>query len=221
MRSKLTKFLTLLFLTAFSVTHICAQSCVPTSINGTVVNIACPQTCANLSFQIPHVKNSSDYLVRSIPYNPYPYVTPAGVEQTTLYDDDVFSSVIPLPFSFCFYGDLYNKCVIGSNGLVTFDILNAGLENSWALTTIPHGNVPQPIPYAGGVQDDISTTYYPKASIMGAYHDIYPVLTAAGSRRIEYSIVGNAPCRKFVVSFFNVPMYSCNNDWASSQIVMH
>lgn len=196
-----------------------AQNCIPTNINGSIINVACPQTCSNLNFQIPHIKGTDDYVVSPIPYIPYPYVTAGGVVPSGLYLDDVFSPAIPLPFTFCFYGALYNTCVLGSNGLITFETLCANQINAYTLTV---GGFPQTIPYnAGTGPSNVTTTYYPRASIMGAYHDIYPILTAGGSRRIEYSIVGTAPCRKFVTSFFNVPMYSCNNDWASEQIVLH
>ncbi len=200
-----------------------AQSCTTNNIDGTVINIACPQACTNLGFQVPHIKESDEYIVSTIPYIPFPYVTPGGVELTSLYTDDNFSANIPLPFPVCFYGAVYNNVVIGSNGIITFDVSNANLENSWALTTVPHGTIPQPIPYAGGIQNTITSTYYPKASIMGVYHDIFPTFTAGGTRKIEYAVAGSAPCRKFIVSFYNVPMYSssCNVQLSTSQIVLH
>jgi gliding motility-associated-like protein len=149
---------------------------------------------------------------------------PSGTELMALYADDVYSSVINLPFTFCFYGSVYNNCVVGSNGLLTFDVSNAGLVNAWSLTTIPHGNIPQPLPYAGGTPNTTLTTYYPRAAIMGAYHDIYPLLNAGGQRKIEYRTEGVAPCRKFVVSFYVVPLYGstvCNGRYCSQQIVLH
>lgn len=201
-----------------------AQNCIPTGINGAVFNLVCPQACRNMIFQIPHIKSSGDYRVSTIPYNPYPYVTAGGVELTALYADDVYSSVINLPFPFCFYGSIYNSCVIGSNGLITFDLSNANKANAWSLTTVPNGTIPQPIPYAGGNPNTTFETYYPRAAIMGAYHDIYPLLNGGGQRKIEYSIVGTAPCRKFIVSYYLVPLYGsvvCNNRYCSQQIVLH
>jgi gliding motility-associated-like protein len=201
-----------------------AQSCIPTGLNGTIIDYVCPQACTNISMQIPHVKGTTNYTVSSIDHTPYPWVTPTGVELVQLYADDRFSPVINLPFPFCFYGSVYNSCVVGSNGIISFDVSNANLVNGWSLTTVPHGSTPQPIPYAGGSPNTTSETYYPRASIMGAYHDIFPLLDAGGDRRIEYSIVGTAPCRKFVVSFYVVPLYGsaiCNGRYCTQQIVLH
>lgn len=119
---------------------------------------------------------------------------------------------------------MYNSCVIGSNGLVTFDVSNAGLVNAWSLTTVPNGVIPQPVPYTGGSPNTTSTTYYPRAAIMGAYHDIFPLLDAGGQRKIEYRTEGVTPCRKFVVSFYVVPLYGsavCNGRYCTQQIVLH
>ncbi len=201
-----------------------AQNCIPTNINGSVIDMVCPQTCSTLVFQIPHIKSSSDYRVVSTPYNPYPFVTAGGTVLASVYIDDFYSPLIPIPFQFCFYGALYNSCVIGSNGIITFDGSNANTINAWSLTTVPNGTIPQPIPYAGGNQNDNQSTYYPRASIMGPYHDIYPLITAGGQRRIEYVVTGNAPCRKFIVSYFQVPMYGngpCNSMLCTQQMVLH
>lgn len=201
-----------------------AQSCIPTGFNGMVYDYVCPQSCSTLVKQIPHIKGTEDYTVSTIPHTPYPWVSGTGTELIELYADDMYSAVVPLPFSFCFYGSVYNNCVVGSNGLISFDISIANQVNSWSLTTVPHGSTPQPVPYAGGVPNDVTSTYYPRASIMGAYHDIYPLLNPGGQRRVEYTTVGTAPCRKFVISFYLVPLYGsavCNARYCSQQIVLH
>lgn len=201
-----------------------AQSCLTTDFNGRVFDLVCPQACSTLVGQVPHIKGTDDYTVTSIAHNPYPWLAPGGVELTELYADDVYSRLIDLPFTFCFYGALYNKVVVGSNGIITFDVSTANQVNSWSLTTVPHGTIPQPIPYAGGSPNTTLETYYPPASIMGAYHDIFPVLNPGGQRRIEYAVIGSAPCRKFVVSYYLVPMYGstvCNGRLCTQQIVLH
>ncbi|MGQ0738169.1 MAG: gliding motility-associated C-terminal domain-containing protein [Bacteroidota bacterium] len=227
MKQKLLRSLRVPVITGFCFCFInhktVAQSCIPTGLNGAVFNYVCPQTCSDLNFQVPHIKSTDNYTVSSIPHTPYPWVTAGGTELIELYADDLYSSVINLPFPFCFYGSVYNSCVVGSNGLITFDISNANTVNAWSLTTVPHGSTPQPIPYAGGSPNTTDDTYYPRAAIMGAYHDIFPLINAP-QRRVEYSIVGTAPCRKFVVSFYVVPLYGsavCNGRLCTQQMVLH
>ena len=198
-----------------------AQSCFPTNINGSVISLPCAQSCTDLHFQIPHIKGTSDYIVSSIPYAAFPYNNPTGTPLTTTYVDDKFSPSVPISFPFCFYDSVFNNCVIGSNGIVTFDISNAGGGNSWPLTTSGGSGSPVPIPYAGGVQNSTFSTYYPKSSIMGAYHDIDPSASPLPTRRIEYNVFGTAPCRKFVVSYLDVNMFSCTSLVCTEQIVMH
>ena len=92
---KLWVILTLLFITDV---NVLAQSCVPTNINGTVINLTCSQPCTNLNFQVAHLKSTDEYIVNSIPYAPYPYVTATGIELTDIYVDD--SSQIRLAWAF-------------------------------------------------------------------------------------------------------------------------
>jgi hypothetical protein len=159
------------------------QVCV-SPINGTVINFSCGVNCGSVTFQVPDLRTTSNYLVTTIPYNPYPYVTPAGNELTTLYFDDEFSEIIHLPFQFCFYDSIFSKVVVGSNGLLTFDTTNAApCDNAWTITP--------PVPYGGGAQCQANATYYPKASVMGNYSDLDPRSSASpGDRKIEWRVEG-------------------------------
>ncbi len=179
-----------------------AQNCIPTGINGAVFNLLCNQTCTDLNFQIPHLKSTDDYTLVNVPYTPYPYNTPTGSEDITLYNDDQYSNVINLPFTACFYGMLFPSVVVGSNGIMTFDPANgaAGCNNAWPITTT--------IPYAGGTICTAAPAYYPRASIMGAYTDLDPRSFASpGDRKIQWEVIGVAPCRKFVVSYYHVGVF--------------
>ncbi|MDN3692521.1 hypothetical protein QWZ06_09655 [Chryseobacterium tructae] len=53
---------------------------------------------------------------------------------------------------------------------------------------------------------------------MGGYQDL--VFSAGDSSEIYYSIVGNAPYRKFVISFYEGRVAGCT-ERSSSQIVLH
>jgi hypothetical protein len=57
-------------------------------------------------------------------------ITPIG--------DDMWSQVINLPFPFTFYGNVYNQCIIGSNGEIGFNIANANAYNTWPINGLCH-----------------------------------------------------------------------------------
>ncbi|MEP6699944.1 MAG: gliding motility-associated C-terminal domain-containing protein [Bacteroidota bacterium] len=194
-----------------------AQNCIPTNINGTVFNLACNQVCSDLNFQIPHIKSTDNYTLVSVPYSPYPYNTPTGSEDPVLYADDQYSSLISLPFTVCFYGQFYTSAVVGSNGLMTFDAANTSCANAYLIS--------QTIPFAGGTICNASSTYYPRASIMGAYSDLDPRTVASPfNRKIQWEVIGSSPCRKFVVSFYRIGVFgsSCGLSTPNTfQMVMH
>lgn len=203
---------------------VAAQNCIPTNLNGRVITIACPQTCTNIAFQVPHIKNTSNYLVQTIPYQPYTFTTPGGNEPTEIYVDDKFSHLLNLPFPVCFYGNVYNNFVIGSNGVVSFDATQADCNNDFRLDFGPASpGVPQPIPHVGtGSCTQTNDRKYPPLSIMGPYHDLNPNTTATTpDRKIEWRTEGIAPCRKLVVSFYQIALYGDINSVNTSQIVLH
>ncbi|MCX8020917.1 MAG: gliding motility-associated C-terminal domain-containing protein [Chitinophagaceae bacterium] len=196
-----------------------SQTCTPTGIQGTTIHFLCNQTCRTIEFRIPHLKSTDHYTVSSVPFAPYPFNNPTGTVISSIYIDDRYSPLIPMPFGFCFYGSTYNNMVVGSNGVITFEALCANANNAYTLTV---GGQPQPIPYNGGAgPTGIATTYYPRTAIMGAYHDIDPSASPLPTRRIEYNVFGTAPCRKLVVSFLDIRMYSCTSLICSQQMVLH
>ncbi len=205
------------FLIVFTAFHSLAQPTCELAQPRTIDTVlSCSQTCVSLQLKIPDIKNTTTYDLISSQYLPYPYQCPSDTNLTTLYIDDWFSQAITLPFNFCFYGQNYNKVVIGSNGVITFDVSNANCANSY---TIP---INTPIPSAGGTQCSQSAKYYPRASIMGAYYDIDPSI-ASTSPRISYYFTGLAPNRKMVVVYNQVPVYgsACNRLLASQEIILY
>ncbi len=191
-----------------------AQNCIPTNLNGLVINRSCTQLCADINVQIPDIRSSSDYTLISVPYTPYAYNTPTGTQDPLLYNDDRYSFLVNLPFTFCFYGANYTTAVVGSNGIMTFDPANASCANAYTIDQV--------IPYALGSICQQFGTYYPRASIMGAYSDLDPSNTPS-SRKIQWEVVGTAPCRKFIVSYYQVGVYgaSCPVPANTFQMVIH
>jgi gliding motility-associated-like protein len=181
--------------------------------------LPCAVNCTPITLRVPHIKQSSDYLLQNIPFSIQPLVSPSGTELPILYTDDEFSQVIPMPFNFCFYDSIFSKLVVGSNGVITFDTTNADpCSNAWEL------DFSTSLPFSGGAQCDASDIYVPRASISGAYHDIDPSITNMHpNRRIEYRIEGTAPSRRMIISFNDIALFSfsCNNLTCNQQIILY
>jgi gliding motility-associated-like protein len=196
------------------------QNCVPiTSVNSPqFITLPCGVTCTSFSITVPHIKQTTSYINQSIPYQPYAFTSPTGTELPVLYVDDRYSALQQLGFDFCFFGANYNSFVVGSNGLITFDAANASCSNAWGLDN------GIPLPYAGGTICTTYPEYYPRASIMAAYSDLDPRASISPStKKIEYRIEGTAPCRKLIVSYNDIRMYSSSScpDLNTFQIVVH
>lgn len=178
--------------------HAQASAC-PAVNAGPDVN-TCSGNCVNLTATVQGSVGTTSYTTGSIPYNPYSYTTGT---QVLVNIDDTWTPVISMPFCFQFYGNTYNQMVIGSNGILTFNTSVAGGYCDWQITA--------PIP---------STSSYDNC-IMAPYQDIDPSIGSTSD--VRYQVYGSAPCREFVVSWYNVPMYSssCNSLLATSQIVLH
>ena len=196
-----------------------SQNCIPTNINGTVINLACNQTCSTLVFRIPHIKGTGDYVLSTIPYNPYPYLSASGGESANIYADDQYGDIVDMPFPFCFYDSVFSRFTVGSNGLLTFDITNANCSNAYIIgPSIPN--------VGSGIQCVIAPAYYPKAAIMPAYSDLDPRTPTASppDRKIQWHVEGSAPCRKYVISFYHIGVYgnTCGLSTPNTfQIVLH
>jgi hypothetical protein len=111
-----------------------AKNCFNTGLNGTVINLPCNQNCVAIPVRIPHMKSTSDYMVNTISYTPYPYTTATGNELINIYVDDKYSELITMPFNFCFYDSIYGKIALGSNGTMTFDETTALQVNAVPIT---------------------------------------------------------------------------------------
>ena len=137
---------------------------------------------------------TTTYTVANIPFAP----NPTNGTAVTMSDDQV-QGPFPIGFSFCFFGNTYTQFYIGSNGWVGF---SAGQSTSFTSAPIPST--------AGTV---------PKNCIMGPWQDWHPGI--AGGPYIRYQTTGTAPCRKLVVSYTNLPFFSCTTTQGTFQIVLN
>ena len=128
-----------------------------------------------------------------------PYVAQTNSGSLVSLSDDSQSGVFNIGFTFCFYGQTYTQFRVGSNGWVS---LGAGAQ--------PATFTSAAIPSAG--------FNIPKNCIMGPWQDWNPGLPGG---QIRYQVQGTAPCRKLVVSWINVRMFSCTNLQGTFHIVLY
>ncbi len=137
----------------------------------------------------PVVTATTNYTISTIPYAPDPF-TGTSVSLT----DDSQTGMLPIGFNFCYFGQTYTQFIIGSNNWIGF---SAGQTSTWVTTAIPNN--------AGTA---------PMNTIMGAWQDINPGVGGT----VTYAVYGTAPNRRLVVSWNNVPMFSCTGQLYTSQI---
>jgi len=130
---------------------------------------------------------------------------PVGAQITV---DDRWSTPIALSFPFTFYGTTYTQCLLSTNGVIGFNLNNAGLTSHWLDAPTP-GGAGGPVP---GNSDVLN-------SIMTNFSDIDPGQGGA----ITYTYAGVAPNRKFIVTYCDVPMwgFSCNAFKTSFQTILY
>jgi len=124
-----------------------------------------------------------------------PYVAQTNTGTQLTMSDDSQQGPFNIGFTFCFYGNTYTQFYIGSNGWISFS---------------PN----QPTTYTSA---GVPTATGPVNSVMAAWQDWHPGLGG----QIRYQIQGTAPCRRLVVSWINVPFYSCTSVTGTFHIVLY
>jgi gliding motility-associated-like protein len=140
---------------------------------------------------------------------PAPNLT--GGTPTSINTDDVWSEVIDLGFEFCFFGETYSQILVGSNGMLSFELDNAETGNGWDLQSWTSTS-PDTLPNS-------SNPTISEANIFGVGHDIDP----SECGEINYMILGSAPARQFVVNYNEVCHFglSCSDYTSTSQIILY
>lgn len=163
----------------------------------------CQGGCATLNAAVTGPVSTTSYVVTPVPYTPYPFT---GGNPVLVNLDDLWSPVINIPFCFEFYGTVYNQLIVGTNGLVSFDVSQANGACPWTIGAA----IPNPA--------------MPMNAIMAPHHDINPMLpTTAGMTEINWQVYGTSPCRTMVISWNDVAQFGTPCDTASStfQVVLH
>jgi gliding motility-associated-like protein len=166
---------------------------------GPDLNLPCGVTQTTLTADLSQCgqganpNGTSNYNVTTIPY-----VTQTNNGTLVPLGDDVQSNTFNIGFTFCYYGSIYTQFRIGSNGWIS---LGAGVQPG-TFTSVGLPNVGAAVP---------------KNCIMGPWQDWNPGIGG----QIRYQVQGVAPCRKLVVSWIGVPMYSCTNLQGTFHIVIY
>jgi gliding motility-associated-like protein len=149
-----------------------------------------------LTATVTDIPQSTAYTISNIPYNPFSFTTGTVLPVPV---DDQYSGIIPIGFTFCYYGNPYTQLLISTNNYLHFNTANANQYSPWPINSA----IPNPA--------------NPVNSIMGPWHDVDPSVGGI----IRYQTTGTAPFRRFIVSFSNVPNFSCNNLLYTGQFVLY
>lgn len=171
----------------------------------TVVPGCPPNLCITLKSLIPDPQRAATtYAVNSPTINPTCLLASNNPAipgtNTTLSIDDKYSPILNVGFPFTFFGTPYSQLVASSNGYLSFDLSLTGLFSHW---NIINGTNPQ----------DLPSTFYDKALIMGPYHDIDVGITTSPNRLISTTTSGLSPYRTWTINYYKIPLFSgaCNN----------
>ena len=118
--------------------------------------------------------------------------------------DDIYSDVIEIGFSFNYFGTAYTQCLIGANGNICFDLSKTLGYNNWVISS----------PLAS------STSTY--NTICGPWCDMDLFYTGATPEgEVTYFTYGTAPNRQFVANYCHNSMYSCSDQFTTSQMILY
>lgn len=174
--------------------------------------------CIDLQEYIPNVRDSraaSDYDVNPLSANSScGFLPPTNVgtpgPTTNITTDDLYSPLITIPFTFYFYGKPYTSLIVSGNGFVSFDVSKANAFSHYGM--LNSGGF---LSATAGTPQNLPSTLYDKAIIMGPYHDLDIAQRAANSPtcQIKTESIGARPHRKFIISYYKLPLYqtACNS----------
>jgi gliding motility-associated-like protein len=115
--------------------------------------------------------------------------------------DDGVEGPFPIGFEFVFFGNRYTQFWVGANGWISFSP-NQNAQGTRQAFAIPS-----------------AADFNPKNCILGPFQDLNPV--QAGSPYIFYQTIGLAPARQLVVMWCECPMYQCQSQGITFQIVLN
>lgn len=159
--------------------------------------VICSGEPVTLYADVEGVLGTLTYTVEEIPFAPEPI---GGTSMTMV--DDTYTGGFDIGFDFCFFGEVYDEVFICSNGWISFVTPGAGWSTNWT----PDGPIPD------------NATNVPKAAVMPAWTDWHTGLCA---NCIHRELLGTAPYRRFVITYEEVPLFSCTGYEGTFQIILY
>ncbi len=166
-----------------------------------------PPNCNPYSLSISLLSSAScnmNYTPSSVTYS-FETFTGTALPMT---DDVLFNTSISFGFPFCFDGLAYSTGYPAANSSLVFDAVACfpNIETStYAAPGVWTGySITSAAPVFG--------TSIPRNAVLGPWHDINPASSATvATSRIQYATFGVAPNRRTVISWEDIPYFSCNS----------
>ncbi|MDR6968351.1 hypothetical protein J2X31_002368, partial [Flavobacterium arsenatis] len=169
--------------------------------------VCMPGDCVTLSAEYFKIKPTNTYTVEPIiPQNLFSFTGGTVLDVT---GDDTWSPIFNLPFKFCFYGETYDKVLVGPNGLITFTTNGS----------YPNGSPGGGTGYVLGTPIPNTGPNPPKNAIYGVGQDTDLRIFGNGGgqitnpliQNVNYYVGGVEPNRFFVANFNRLPLYDINS----------
>ncbi|WP_435413761.1 PKD domain-containing protein, partial [Psychroserpens mesophilus] len=170
---------------------------------GDDIVIDCADDCTDITAEFLDIGETNTYTVSAIPFVP-PFAFNGLTNSLNPNQDDRWSGVENLPFDFCFFTNIETQFQVGSNGVIRFDVNAGDTSNGWSFSESLPNNT----------NDTLG-----EANVLTPTHDIDP--SVGNAEEIAWEIIGTAPNRVLAVSFYEVPMFSCNNLVATHMAVFY
>ncbi len=206
---RLLKFLALTFFAFAAAGSLYSQSFTFNCTKDTVIGRCQGSLCFTLKATIPDIHAlSGTYTVNPIgptPSSCFPvYLQPNDPtgDTTSLTVDDIYSDVINIGFPFPFYGTVYNSLIASSNGVISFDVSKTGQFAHYGI--LRDINI---LSATAGVPENLPSNLYDAALIMGPYHDLNPEYPTSPTRIVQRKTIGVSPHRKWILSYYKLPLY--------------
>lgn len=136
------------------------------------------------------------YTYKEIPYA----LEPIGGTSFSMVDD-THSGPYDIGFTFCFFGEEYDEFYLSSNGWISFPEPTSAMDVNWT----PDGPIP----------DDAADV--PRPAIFSPWTDWH---TGLCTDCLHYEVIGTAPNRRCVITWEEVPLFSCTDVLGTFQIVL-